>query len=108
MHQHYKVPTFKAVFIGSLCHSLYITPVSAQIGCQRDVRPFDLSVREYVTLLFPVSTIAVNMDEFMISVSQYPVESPVVSTHTYTIFLSNDVCAVSSQLYVMLTTPTAL
>lgn len=74
-----------------MCRAMCITPVHAQIGCTQDIRPMDLAIRAYVTLVFSPGHFVVNLDDFMISVKQYPTNSPVPSPWSYTIFLSNDV-----------------
>lgn len=51
----------------------------------------DLAVRAYVSLVFSQTHFVVNMDDFMITVGQYPSNSPVPNPFSYTIFLSNDV-----------------
>lgn len=95
--KHFRVPLVRCAFVGPMCSGMHIVAVHAQLGCTNFVRPIDLAIRPYVTLMLSTNHFVINLDEISIMVDQYPTNSPVDSPFSYTIYQSNDVCLASFQ-----------
>ncbi|KAJ3544812.1 hypothetical protein NMY22_g2648 [Coprinellus aureogranulatus] len=85
-----KVPLVDCMFFGSSCDAAYVVPVPVQNHSVKAGRYFDVSFRFYVNANTDRKAVSFCIDNHMIHVSQYPVNSVIPSEYQYSIFLSRN------------------
>ncbi|KAJ3516299.1 hypothetical protein NMY22_g14245 [Coprinellus aureogranulatus] len=85
-----KWPLVDCMYFGNCCTSSYIVPVPVQPEGVAAGRYFDVLFRLFVNANISRKEISYSVDDFMVHIDQYPLNSPIRSEFQYTLFLSHN------------------
>ncbi|RXW14192.1 hypothetical protein EST38_g11663 [Candolleomyces aberdarensis] len=80
----------RCAFIGTDLPSTRVVRVPVNCGPNDAPRAFDVAYRVYVNTILPQDSLVYNLDESLVEVPQWPIDSARLTPYMYTIFKSNN------------------